>query len=96
MIVITTLVDPRTAEANAVEDMLLAAGARSIVLSDAHVRDPGQRDYQMRGSRLADRFPQRVRVEALTDQASQAAVLQALRALGADPGNSLVYEVIAP
>ncbi|MDD9371218.1 MAG: ammonium transporter [Acidimicrobiales bacterium] len=79
---VTSLVDSHRAEG--LRDALVAAGAESIVLSEASAYT-GVADVQVfRGHRRSVQFHERLRVEVTVGDAARAAVLDVLAQFGAD------------
>lgn len=90
---VTSMLEPQRLQADELERALLAAGAATIMLSNAHVRAPFRRAQVIRGFRREQEFPDRLRVEVLVDADHAAAVLAALGRFTTQPGVSFIQDV---
>ncbi len=90
---VTSMLEPQRLQADELERALLAAGAATIMLSNAHVRTPFRRPQVIRGFRRDQEFPDRLRVEVLVDAGHTPTVLAALGRFTTQPGDSFIQDV---
>ncbi|MEV0650983.1 ammonium transporter [Phytomonospora sp. NPDC050363] len=90
---VTALLDPSLVRADELQRLLLAGGATSIVVSDAHVRTSAPQPQTLRGNRQSQEFPGQLRVEVLVDEARAQAVAAALSRYSSAAANGYIQTV---
>ena len=95
-IVVVATLTPKPDQIDAVREALLAAGAESIVVSEAHVSASDSASLKFRGQRNDVVFTERLRVEVLVASEHAQAVLDAINEYSGGRRSGFVQQAAEP